>query len=679
MELVEVGRMERVKEPKRLLVAGCDIRKVQELLDHQNVQTTPTYTHVTEKGQGHAPLAGTLRTGCVKLTEGDPAVKMGSIRSGDRSHIPGVGSDSHLIRCRGVRSQTGEPGRGTLRPDHTDAREGDETMLAKEDPTKTNTWRKLSAHFAEIEPLHMKDIFAADPDRFADFSLRFNDILVDFSKNRITRETLALLFQLAEDVDLKGAIDSLFGGEPINQTEARAVLHTALRNRANTPVLVDGRDVMPEVNAVLNRVETFSCKIRSGEWKGYTGKKITDVVNIGIGGSDLGPVMVTECLKPYSNSPVVHFVSNVDGTHISETLRHLDPETTLFMIASKTFTTQETMTNAYSARQWFLGRAEQEEHVARHFVALSTNVAKVEEFGIERENMFVFWDWVGGRYSLWSAIGLSIACSIGFENFSELLQGAYDMDRHFRDTPFEQNIPVLLALIGIWYTNFFGAETEAILPYDQYMHRFPAYFQQANMESNGKSVDRAGNRVTYQTGPIIWGEPGTNGQHAFYQLIHQGTKLIPADFLAPAVSHNPIGRHHDILLSNFFAQTEALMRGKNREEVVAELRNAGKSAAEIGMLAPQKTFAGNKPTNSILFEKLTPRTLGRLIAMYEHKIFVQGVIWNIFSFDQWGVELGKQLAGRILPELEDGAPVTSHDSSTNGLINAFKTMRRLNT
>jgi glucose-6-phosphate isomerase len=556
---------------------------------------------------------------------------------------------------------------------------GGVAMLVKKNPTKTDTWRRLAAHFAEIEPLHMKELFAADPARFAAFSFRFDDILVDCSKNRIIRETLDLLLGLAEEVDLKGAIESMFKGDAINETEGRAVLHTALRNLENTPIVVEGRDVMPEINAVLNKMEVFSRRVRSGDWKGYTGKPITDVVNIGIGGSDLGPVMVTECLKPYSDKPAVHFVSNVDGTHISETLRHLYPETTLFMIASKTFTTQETMTNAHTARQWFLNHAGDTAHVARHFAALSTNIEKVEEFGIDRENMFVFWDWVGGRYSLWSAIGLSIACAIGFENFTELLQGANDMDRHFRDAPFDKNIPVVMALIGIWYNNFFGAQTEVILPYDQYMHRFPAYFQQGNMESNGKSVDRKGRRVGYQTGPIIWGEPGTNGQHAFYQLIHQGTKLIPADFLAPAISHNPIGRHHDILLSNFFAQSEALMRGKTREEVTAELRKSGKSDEEIEKLAPHKVFAGNKPTNSILFKKLTPRTLGRLIAMYEHKIFVQGVIWNIFSFDQWGVELGKQLAGKILPELEGEAPVASHDSSTNGLINAFKKMRRLST
>jgi glucose-6-phosphate isomerase len=552
-------------------------------------------------------------------------------------------------------------------------------MLGKIDPVQTRSWQKLTKHFEKIKDTRIPDLFADDAARFDALSFRFHDILVDCSKNRITGETLDLLIELAEEAGLAKAIESMFAGEKINETEERAVLHVALRNRQNTPIFVDGQDVMPQVNGVLDRMANFSRKVRSGQWKGYTGKEISDIVNIGIGGSDLGPVMVTECLKPYSDKPAVHFVSNVDGTHISETLRHLNPETTLFMIASKTFTTQETMVNAHTARQWFLNRAGDTAHVALHFAALSTNIEKVEEFGIDRENMFVFWDWVGGRYSLWSAIGLSIACAIGFENFTELLQGANDMDRHFRDAPFGKNIPVVLALIGIWYNNFFKAQTEVILPYDQYMHRFPAYFQQGNMESNGKSVDRGGSRVGYQTGPIIWGEPGTNGQHAFYQLIHQGTKLIPADFLAPAVSHNPIGRHHDILLSNFFAQTEALMRGKTREEVRGELRKAGKSDEEIEKLAPHKIFAGNKPTNSILFKKLTPRTLGRLIAMYEHKIFVQGVVWNIFSFDQWGVELGKQLAGKILPELDGEAPVTSHDSSTNGLINAFKEMRRSST
>ncbi len=500
---------------------------------------------------------------------------------------------------------------------------------------------------------------------------------MDYSKNRITAETLRLLHDLAEACGLKDAIGRMFAGDRINETENRAVLHTALRNRANTPVYENGKDVMPEVNAVLAKMKGFAEQVRSGAWKGFTGKRITDIVNIGIGGSDLGPVMVTECLRPYAQTGLrVHFVSNVDGTHIAETLKPLDPETTLFLIASKTFTTQETMTNAFSARDWFLKRAKDSAHVARHFVAISTNTAKVKEFGIHPDNMFVFWDWVGGRYSLWSAIGLSIACFVGFERFEELLAGAHAMDRHFRETPFERNIPVILALLGIWYTNFFGAETEAILPYDQYMHRFSAYFQQGNMESNGKSVDRAGARVGYATGPVIWGEPGTNGQHAFYQLIHQGTRLIPADFLAPAVSHNPVGKHHPILLSNFFAQTEALMNGKTAEEAAAELRQEGRHEDDIRHLAPHKVFEGNRPTNSILFQKLTPRVLGSLIAMYEHKIFVQGVIWNIFSFDQWGVELGKQLAGKILPELGDDHPVASHDGSTNGLINAYKEMRK---
>jgi glucose-6-phosphate isomerase len=550
-------------------------------------------------------------------------------------------------------------------------------MLPRIDPTATAAWKKLGAHHAEMERVHMKRLFAEDPERFTKFSIRFADILVDYSKNRVTAETLSLLRDLAGACGVKDAIGKLFAGNPINETEGRAVLHTALRNRANAPVYAEGRDVMLEVNAVLAKMKSFSEQVRSGAWKGYTGKTITDIVNIGIGGSDLGPVMVTECLRPYAGEGLrVHFVSNVDGTHIAEALKPLDPETTLFLIASKTFTTQETMTNAYSARDWFLARAGDRTHVARHFAAISTNTAKVQEFGIHPDNMFVFWDWVGGRYSLWSAIGLSIACYVGFERFEQLLAGAHAMDRHFSEAPFERNIPVVLALLGIWHTNFFGAETEAILPYDQYMHRFPAYFQQGNMESNGKSVDRAGCRVNYATGPIIWGEPGTNGQHAFYQLIHQGTRLVPADFLAPAVSHNPVGRHHAILLSNFFAQTEALMNGKTAEEATAELRREGKSEEDIRRLAPHKVFDGNRPTNSILFKKLTPQVLGSLIAMYEHKIFVQGVIWNIFSFDQWGVELGKQLAGRIQPELDDDRPVASHDSSTNGLINAYKEMRR---
>ena len=550
-------------------------------------------------------------------------------------------------------------------------------MLRKIDPTATKSWKKLTGHFEQMKSVHMRDLFSEDPGRFDKFSLLFNDMLVDYSKNIITDETKKLLIGLADEVDLKDGIEKMFRGDKINETENRAVLHVALRNRENSPIYVDGEDVMPEVNEILKKMNTFSLSLLSGKWKGFTGKKITDIVNIGIGGSDLGPVMVTECLKPYAQEGLsAHFVSNVDGTHIVETLKHLDPETTLFLIASKTFTTQETMTNAFSARNWFLGHAKDQAHVAKHFVAISTNRKKVQDFGIDPDNMFAFWDWVGGRYSLWSAIGLSIACSIGFENFTELLQGAFEMDNHFRSTPFEENIPVLLALIGIWYTNFFGAHTEVILPYDQYMHRFPAYLQQGNMESNGKSVDRKGKKVHHQTGPVIWGEPGTNGQHAFYQLIHQGTQLIPADFLAPAVSHNPLGEHHAILLSNFFAQTEALLKGKTKEEVMEELRKEGKSDEEIQRQYPHRIFEGNRPTNSILFKQLTPRVLGSLIALYEHKIFVQGLIWNIFSFDQWGVELGKELAKKILPELKDDKPIGSHDSSTNGLINTFKKLRR---
>jgi len=549
-------------------------------------------------------------------------------------------------------------------------------MLRNIDPSQTDSWRRLSGHYRQIETVQMKDLFAADPDRFKKFSFRFNDLLVDCSKNRITEETLGLLIDLAGETGVKEAIESMFTGEHINTTENRAVLHTALRGRTKTPLIVDGKDVRPDVDAVLRKMETFTGRIISGEWKGYTGKRISDIVNIGIGGSDLGPVMATEALRPYAQPGLsVHFISNIDGSHITEALKGLDPETTLFMVASKTFTTQETMTNAFSARDWFLDHAQNPSHVARHFVAISTNAEAVAAFGIDQDNMFIFWDWVGGRYSLWSAIGLSIACYIGFDNFSKLLQGADAMDQHFRSEPLEKNIPVILALIGIWYTNFFGAQSEAILPYDQYMHRFPAYLQQANMESNGKSTDRNGSRLAYQSGPIIWGEPGTNGQHSFYQLIHQGTKFIPADFLAPAVSHNPLGDHHIILLSNFLAQPEALMNGKTMEEVVAELRQEGKSDEEIKKIAPYKVFEGNKPTNSILFRRLTPETLGSLIAMYEHKIFVQGVIWNIFSFDQWGVELGKQLAKKIQPELSDDQPVDTHDSSTNGLINAFKEMR----
>jgi len=548
-------------------------------------------------------------------------------------------------------------------------------MLPNIDFTATNAYKYLADHFIDIASIDLKALFSADNERFNKMSFRFEDMLVDFSKNRVNDETVALLIQLARECMLKQAINAMFSGEKINVTEGRQVLHTALRNQSNQPVYADGKDVMPEVNAVLQQIKTFSDAVISGRWKGFTGKQITDVVNIGIGGSDLGPVMVTEALKPYKTRINLHFVSNVDGTHIVETLKGLDPETTMFLIASKTFTTQETMANAHSARDWFLAAGAKEADVAKHFAALSTNTEAVEKFGIDTKNMFVFWDWVGGRYSLWSAIGLSICLSIGFDNFNELLAGAHAMDLHFRDTELEENIPVIMALIGIWYNNFFESETEAILPYDQYMHRFAAYFQQGDMESNGKSTDRNGKPVEYQTGPIIWGEPGTNGQHAFYQLIHQGTKLVPCDFIAPAQSHNPLGEHHSMLLSNFFAQTEALMNGKTYNEVVAELKAAGKSQAEIEKLAPFKVFEGNRPTNSILIKKITPRSLGSLIAMYEHKIFVQGIIWNIYSFDQWGVELGKQLAGKILPELKDDQEVSSHDTSTNGLINQYKAWR----
>ena len=550
-------------------------------------------------------------------------------------------------------------------------------MLPKINPTKTSAWKSLKDHHREMKPVHLVDLFRQDPKRFSRFSVTFENILVDYSKNIITRETLRLLLKLARECRLKEAIRKMFAGEAVNETEGRAVLHVALRNRSNTPIRVNGHDVMPEVNAVLGQMQRFSDAVISGNCKGYTGRPITDIVNIGIGGSDLGPVMVTEALKPYWKPGLrPHFVSNIDGTHLAETLRTLSPATTLFIVASKTFTTQETMTNAGTARSWFLEAAKSEGRIKRHFVALSTNERAVKDFGIDPENMFRFWDWVGGRYSLWSAIGLSIACTVGFEHFQRLLEGAEAMDRHFRDTPFEKNLPVLLALIGIWYNNFFDAETEAILPYDQYLHRFPAYFQQGDMESNGKSIDRSGREVRYQTGPIVWGEPGTNGQHAFYQLIHQGTKLIPCDFIAPAVSHNPLGDHHPILLSNFFAQTEALMKGKSKEEVRRELKQAGMPEKDIRRLLPYRVFAGNRPTNSILVKKITPRTLGSLIALYEHKIFAQGVIWNIFSFDQWGVELGKQLAGRVLPELKDDQRVTSHDASTNGLINTFKAFRK---
>ncbi|ARB72674.1 glucose-6-phosphate isomerase [Pasteurella multocida] len=544
-------------------------------------------------------------------------------------------------------------------------------------PTTTNAWKALQQHHKTQSAVTIQQLFAQEKDRFTDYSLSFNnEVLVDFSKNNVTKETLGLLRQLAQECALSEAVDAMFSGAKINKTEDRAVLHTALRNRSNSPVLVDGKDVMPEVNAVLAKMKDFCHRVISGEWKGYTGKAITDVVNIGIGGSDLGPYMVTEALRPYKNHLNLHFVSNVDGTHIAETLKKVNPETTLFLVASKTFTTQETMTNAHSARNWFLATAKDESHVAKHFAALSTNSKAVAEFGIDTNNMFEFWDWVGGRYSLWSAIGLSIALSIGFEHFEALLAGAHEMDKHFRTAPIEQNIPTTLALIGLWNTNFLGAQTEAILPYDQYLHRFAAYFQQGNMESNGKYVDRNGEVIdNYQTGPIIWGEPGTNGQHAFYQLIHQGTTLIPCDFIAPAQTHNPLADHHEKLLSNFFAQTEALAFGKTKEEVEAEFVKAGKSLDEVKEVVPFKVFTGNKPTNSILVQKITPFTLGALIAMYEHKIFVQGIMFNIYSFDQWGVELGKQLANRILPELANRETITTHDSSTNGLINQYKQWR----
>lgn len=531
-------------------------------------------------------------------------------------------------------------------------------MFPKINPTTTPSWQALQQHKNLFENVQMKDLFFNDADRFDKFSIKMDDILFDYSKNIITENTVEILLELANDCKLKDAMEAMFTGEKINGTENRAVLHTALRNFSGQPVLTDGADVMPAIRNVQEQMKTFCAAVHSGEWKGYTGKKIRYIVNIGIGGSDLGPVMVTEALRPYWVDGIeTWFVSNVDGTHIVETLKKVNAEETLFLIASKTFTTQETMTNAQTAREWFLKEAIDEKHVAKHFAALSTNEKEVVKFGIDPKNMFVFWDWVGGRYSLWSAIGLSIALTTGYENFEQLLKGAHATDIHFRETAFDKNIPVIMALIGIWYGNFFGTATEAILPYDQYMHRFAAYFQQGNMESNGKYVDRNGEKVTYSTGPVIWGEPGTNGQHAFYQLIHQGTQMIPCDFIAAAISHNPTGDHHQKLLSNFFAQTEALMNGTSTP------------------LSPYRVFEGNRPTNSILIKQITPYTLGQLIALYEHKIFVQGVIWNIYSFDQWGVELGKALANKILPELEQDKTVDSHDSSTNGLINLYKSLR----
>ncbi len=543
-------------------------------------------------------------------------------------------------------------------------------------PTTFPVWQQLTEHQSEIFPLHMRDLFAQDKDRFEKFSLKSCDLLLDYSKHRITDKTLSLLFQLARDSNIEDWRDRMFKGEKINFTEHRAVLHTALRNRSNKPVMVDGKDVMPDVNRVLAQMRTFTEKVRSGEWKGYTGKKIVDIVNIGIGGSDLGPAMACTALKHYARPDLRrHFVSNIDGTHLAQVLEQASPETTLFIVASKTFTTQETMTNAHSARDWFMRAAGDKAHVAKHFVALSTNAAAVSNFGIDTANMFEFWDWVGGRYSLWSAIGLSIALYVGMDNFEDMLAGAHEMDEHFRTTPLEQNMPVVMAMIGIWYNNFFGSETVAILPYDQGLSRFPAYLQQADMESNGKFVDRDGKRISYSTGPIVWGEAGTNGQHAFYQLIHQGNKLIPCDFLMPLTSHYPIGEndeHHKILLANFFAQTQALMQGKTPLEVKHELEAQGIVGDELKMLLPHEVFGGNRPTTSILFEELTPNMLGKLIALYEHKIFVQGIVWHINSFDQWGVEFGKQLARGILPQLYNDNAATQYDSSTNGLINYFK-------
>ncbi|MES0371771.1 MAG: glucose-6-phosphate isomerase [Mariprofundaceae bacterium] len=542
--------------------------------------------------------------------------------------------------------------------------------------TQLSAWKALTSHYQDISETHMRDMFQEDPERFNKFSLRFKDILLDYSKNRVSEESMRLLFELARETGLKDAIDRMYSGEKVNNTEGRAVLHVALRNRSNRPILVDGADVMPDINDVLSRMRDFTEKVRSGKWLGCTGKQITDIVNIGIGGSDLGPVMVCDALKPFAQEGLnVHFVSNVDGTQIVETLKGLSRETTLFVIASKTFTTQETIANAKTARDWFLTRGGTKAAVAKHFVAVSTNARAVENFGIDTDHMFEFWDWVGGRYSLWSAVGLSIALYIGMDHFEKLLSGAHDMDEHFRTAPFEENMPVILALLGVWYNNFFDADSHAILPYDQYMHRFPAYFQQGDMESNGKRVTRDGEAVDYSTGPIIWGEPGTNGQHAFYQLIHQGTKLVPTDFLAPVDTKNPIGQHHTLLLSNFFAQTEALMLGKQKDEVRSELEAEGLSGEALEALLPHKVFPGNRPSNSILFQKLLPQTLGALIAMYEHKIYVQSVIWNLNAFDQWGVELGKQLARKILPELMFDEEINSHDSSTNGLINDYKSRR----
>jgi glucose-6-phosphate isomerase len=548
--------------------------------------------------------------------------------------------------------------------------------------TSSPAWQALSKHGDDIAKTTMRELFAADAERFNHMSHEACGIFVDYSKHRATGETLALLTALARQAEVEKWRDKMFAGDTINGTEGRAVLHVALRNRASTPIVVDGKDVMPDIDAVLAKMRVFTDEVRSGAWKGHTGKTITDIVNIGIGGSDLGPVMVTEALRPYWKAGLdAHFVSNVDGTHIQETLARVDPERTLFIIASKTFTTQETLTNARTARAWLQGTPGFDPSaVAKHFVAISTNAKEVSAFGIDTANMFEFWDWVGGRYSLWSAIGLPIATVIGMDAFEQLLEGAHEMDLHFKSAPLEKNLPVILAMLGVWYENFgpegSRAETHAILPYDQYMHRFAAYLQQGDMESNGKRVDRQGDPIDdYTTGPVIWGEPGTNGQHAFYQLIHQGTRLVPCDFIAPVETHNPVGKHHEILLANFFAQPEALMRGKTESEVRAELEAQKLPKERIDALAPHKTFPGNRPTTSMLVQKVTPKVLGSLIAMYEHKIFTQGIVWNVYSFDQWGVELGKQLASKILPELEAPGPVTTHDSSTNGLVNLYKARR----
>jgi len=550
-------------------------------------------------------------------------------------------------------------------------------MLPRTNPTATKSWQDLQQHYEEMKNLHMRELFRNYPDRFRKYSMCVKDIVFDYSKNIINDRTIQLLLNLAGDCQLPAAIEGMFNGDKINEMENRPVLHTALRNFSGEPAYAEGTDVMPLVRKVQKQMKNFCIKVHSGKWRGYTGKRIRYIVNIGIGGSDLGPLMVTEALKPYWAKKIqTFFVSNVDASHIAETLKKVNPERTLFLIASKSFTTQETMTNAYTARKWFLEKAENESHIAKHFVALSTNEKEVVRFGIKKKNMFEFWDWVGGRFSLWSAIGLSIALTIGYKNFEELLKGGYEADKHFRNTAFEKNIPVLMGLIGVWYINFFGTQTQAILPYDQYMHRFAAYLQQGDMESSGKNIDRNGEQVEYSTGPVIWGEPGTNGQHAFYQLLHQGTSLVPCDFIAPAQTHNPIGDHHEKLLSNFFAQTEALMNGKTDEEAEKELVKSGLTNEEITRLLPYKIFSGNKPTNSFLIKKITPFSLGQLIAFYEHKIFVQGIIWNIFSFDQPGVQLGKQLADKILPELQNEEVISRHDPSTNGLINSYKEMRK---